>query len=390
MDDSAVLHHQYLVVFRAGSASIVPWGRGLQVNALHLDGRSVITIRTRYVDKGLESPLPGDLWVEVKGDAESIEHAVSTMGSAAATILTVVAFATNAAIGDMEPELAFDCTPGVKERAFLQSLLPEERPILGRGRRVPDDAVYALMWAIEGYRAAHGEFERLIRAMAQYRLALNHWKWGHETMSTAHLYMGMEALTKVVLRKRLLESNSSEEELAREMGIDPMSLGPGERLSTLLDAAIRRKVLFCGDDECHRSAKKASDGFEHGFMPFEEVREHALLVRDKTAAYLRTAILDLLEKELGQEHREALLSPPFSKPIGKWPLVKYARGELVGEADALADAEMEYPLMKWRSAIKAAQMDEDGEYQLVVEETLSPRLGDGVQFRLKSFEVWQP
>lgn len=209
-------------------------------------------------------------------------------------------------------------------------------------------------------------------------------------MATAHLFMGMEALTKVVLRKRLLESDSSEEVLARRMGLDPLSLGPCERLSTLLEAAIRRKVLFCGDDECHRDAKKASDGFEHGFMTFEEIREHASLVRDKTAAYLRTAILDLLEGVLGQEHRQALLSAPYHEPLGRWSFVKYVRGELVGESDALSSEEMEYPLLQWRSVIKQAQMDDSGEYRLVIEETLSPNLGDDISFRPKSFQVWQP
>jgi hypothetical protein len=40
-------------------------------------------------------------------------------------------------------------------------------------------------------------------------------------------------------------------------------------------ARIRRDAILGGDADAHAQLKKASDGFEHGFLYFERVRAHA-------------------------------------------------------------------------------------------------------------------
>lgn len=370
---------QMVAVFRAPSAIVINEGDEVRARTPLETGDLVTSFRTRYLNKGHKHSLPGDLWIEGRGPADSIEEAVRVFGGAAANILAVIAFATNAAVHDMEPELVFDNTPGVTTRDFLQSYLPDERAVVSVGRALDKTSLIALMEAIE----KHHERERIGRALAQYRLALNHWRWGHEIMATAHLYIGMEVLTVAAIRSRLRVEGISETEFAQRLGIEE------EKSSkSAVEVATRRQILFRGDDECYTDAKAASDGLEHGFMPFDRIREHAARVRDRTAAYLREAIVELLE--LDDAAQAKLLSPPRTEPLGRWPIVKYVRGKLLGDGPELAQGANEYPIMAWRSDITSVTAEDNGNRRIEFNEVLSPQLGDGITFQAQSFQVWQP
>jgi hypothetical protein len=383
-DSNSETVSQYVAVFRGSSALVFPPGTHIRVNAPISLGTVIIKFNTRYIYKGLESPLPGDLWIDARGPAESIENAVSVFGGIVGSLATVISFSTNSAIGDLEPELVFNNTPGLKVRDFLQSMLPDERNILHASRNVNPKATLGLIDAIE----AHPEKERISRAMTQYSLALRHWRWGHEILATAHLYIGMEALTKAVVRSQLTASGINDEQYARSLGINPNNLGPCDSLSAAIDVAVRKDLLFQGDDKCYRNAKAASDGFEHGFMPFGRIRDKARVVRDMTAAYLRKAILDLVKIE--EAHREILLNAPYKDPLGNWPVVKYVRGQLLGDSDSLAAKGNEYPILSWKSTIKSAKLLKSGEYDFKFEDKLTPQLGEGISFKSKRFQVWKP
>lgn len=375
---------QYVAVFRASSATMFPPGTQIRVHVPRPLGTVILTFRTRHIDKGLAQLLPGDLWVDARGPANSVEDAVSVFGEAAGSLATVISFSANAAIGDLEPELVFNNARGLKARDFLQSMIPDELSIIHIRRKVNLEATLGLINAIE----MHSEKERIGRSISQYSLALRHWRWGHETLATAYLYIGMETLTKVVIRSRLDTSGITEEEFARDLGIDPSSLGPCDRLSSAIEVAVRKRLLFQGCEQCYRDAKAASDGFEHGYMPFDEIRNKARVVRDKTAACLRKAILDLVAVK--EEYRDILLATPYNVPLGNWPVVKYIRGQLLGDSDDLAAKGNEYPIMSWRSTIKSVEVSESGEYVVRFDESLTARLGDGISFQQKSFEVWKP
>lgn len=376
--------HEYVVVSRAASAAMFEPSSLLRVNVPRPAGEAVLTFQTRHLDRGLEHPLPGELWVDARGPASSLEEAVSVFGNAAGTVVPVIAFGTNAAIGGLEPELAYDNTPGLTKRDFLQSMLPDEPPILHLRRRVNVGAIIALMKAIE----EHGEKDRIHRAISQYSLGLRHWRWGHEILATAHLFMGMEALTKAMVRARPNYSGLSQDEIAARLGIETDRLDPSQRLETEILARVRCAELFQGDEDCHRDAKAASDGFEHGYMPFDQIRDRALNVRDRTAAYLREAILNLVGIE--DAHRATLLAPPFDQPLGNWPVVKYVRGHLLGDSDDLASEENEYPIMSWRSKITSSEIDEAGDHRLRFDDQVTAHLGEGITFQLMSHEVWKP
>jgi hypothetical protein len=375
---------EYVMVFRAPSAAMFLPGTYLRARCPREEGAVMLTFRTRQVDKGLGETIPGHLWIDARSLASSLEDAVSFFGNAAASVLPVIAFSSNAAIGNMMFELGYDNTVGVSERELMQSMIPEEGAIVQQSRTVNVEAILGLMALIE----AHKEKERIGRSIAQYALALRQWRWGYETLATAHLYMGMEALTKAVIRDQEERAGVSIEELALQLGIDVEALGPCKRLSTEVEAGVRRKILFRDDRETYKKAKRASDGFEHGFMPFDEVRDLARNVRNRTAAYLREAILDLVDVKGGL--KDVVLSAPFDEPLGRWPVVKYARGYLLGDGERLARGENVYPILSWKSSIESVELNDSGEYKVDFRENFTAELGKGIKFRLRSFEVWAP
>jgi hypothetical protein len=374
---------QYVAVFRASSAPIIQLGTQLEVHAPRPLGAVILRFRTRHIDKGFAQRLPGDLWVDARGPAKSVENAVSIFGGTAGSLANLISFSANAAIGELEPQLVFNNTPGLKARDFLQSMIPDEPSIIHVGRKVNSEATLAFIDALE----THSEKERICRSISQYSLALRHWRWGYETLAIAHLYIGMETITKTVVRSRLA-CGINEEELACNLGIQPSSLGPCDSLNAAIEVAVRKRLLFQGDEQCYRDAKAASDGFEHGFMPFDEIRNRARVVRDKTAACLRKTIFDLVTIKEG--YRDILLAAPYNVPLGNWPVVKYIRGQLLGDSDSLAAEGNEYPIMLWRSTIKSVDFSESRDYVVTFDETLTARLGNGIRFQPKSFEVWKP
>jgi hypothetical protein len=376
--------NNYVVVLRAPSAAIIESGKHLRVNVPLETDIANITIRTRFNDFGLNYPIPGDIWVDARGPSLPMNEAVPAFGNMAGSILDIIAFSTNAAIGNLELELAFDNSPKKSKRDFMQSMLPAERPILHVGKKVNIDNTNALMIGIRN----HKEQERITRAIAQYNLALRYWRFGHEILATAHLFMGIETLVKATIRNIMESESIGEDELAKTLGIENDKLDPCERLSTVLHATIRKDVLFKGDYETHRYAKKASDAFEHGFLPFGAIRNHAVKVRDKTAYYLRKAIIELIK--LNNPIKNSLLMSPYHEPLGHWPVIKYIRGQLIGDTDNLASEGQEYPILSWRSNLSSVDIDENGEYNVRFDETISEHFGEGIIFQRGSFELWKP
>lgn len=373
----------FTVVLRALSA---PWFRQQDLFRIRWGGSEEaisLGLRTYYTRiEGEEVPLPEDLWVEATGKAASIEDAVQRFAGAAGSVLPIISLACNAAIEQMDVHLAFETTPQKGERDFLQAQRPPSQGVLHQGRRIAIDHLESVMAPLQD----HKERGRLMRGIVQYSLALRHWRLGHETLSLAHLYMGMEAIGKAALREWLRQKDidvDNNEQAATELGVDIRDLHPCQRLSTTIESAFRQKVLFQEDSRCHQAAKRASDGLEHGFLPFSEIREHAKAARNKTAKYLRTAIFDVLGVDGAM--REALDS---KEPLGYWPVVKYVRGTLVGEGDQLASPHYEYPHLEWKTKVKPVSIGE--EIRVSMDEKFTVHIGEGIGFKPDSFEVWGP
>ncbi len=328
----------YVVVLRAPSAARFDEAASLTINKVPVvTGHVDVIFRTRYRDEGFNAAVPRELWADVRGTTTSLDEAVVPFANAALFLTPVLSLSANAATGDLEVELAFENTPGIDEREYFQQFVLEEGGLPRIGRRINTDAAAALINAI----FSHPDGERLHRAISQYDLALRHWKLGQETLALAYLYMGMDALPRALVKHLCRTQGQTEEQLAASLGIKPQipeedivseleknktNFSPkvyesikarvrhgSFKIRSSLESNLRLSHLFQGDNDCYKKAKAASDGFEHGFMPLRQVHSNAKETRDRTAKYLRTAIINLTE--IDDQYRALLLSSPYESHL---------------------------------------------------------------------------
>ena len=337
-------------------------------------GRVDLTYLTRFAEEGYESPVPREMWIDARGSSDlPLSEVVSAYGNAAAGFLPAIAVANNVYIGDIYPKIGYDATATATTRAYFQSFLREERGTVPRpGRWVETSATASFIAVLE----RHAQGDRLRRAIAQYALALGHWRYGHEILAVAHLFIASEALTPIALATELERTWLDREGLAKRWSIEPRAL----------DAEVRRRLIFQGDSAIYTSAKKASDGFEHGFLDFDRVRQLSRDVRDSAATYVRTAIFKY--SSLEQPLRATLESSPRDIPM-RSHLTRYFWGDFLGEAADLAQRDLEYPHFEWTSRLKAFKRT-GRVVTFTPEETPVGRFSDAVQFRPARLEVWGP
>jgi len=374
--------NRYVVVLRSPSAARFLRDSRLPVN-FNAGGTLIdLNFRTRYVDEGFEATVPRDLWVDAVGEADSLDEAINRFWGAANSLIPIVALCANAAIDPLTVEIAYDRTAEKQEHEFFQSFHAESLEFPHPGRRIDNDATAAVIQCL----GTHGEQARLYRAISQYHLALAHWKLGDEILAVGHLFMGIEALTEATLREILRLDGKSESELATSWNVDLPAPRGQARLHGSLLAEVRRRILFQGDVETHRHAKASSDGFEHGFAEYAEIRAHAVAAREKTARYLRDAILNLIDIDPGQ--RTLLLQTPFTLPMALAGFTRYLRGTLTGEADKLASNGEPHPFMRWTGRMTGYRLVNENECSIDADGTMTARIGEGRQFQPVSHEVW--
>jgi len=363
---------EYLVVSRAQSG--IRLGK---LNPLRLQqfptsfGPADITIATRLVHiAGFTKPIPMGMMAEVRGVAPSLDHALEEFTRSAQSICAVLAFAGNSPIEDMRPEIAFDASPGVAEREFFQLFLPEERVLFIERRRLSSELVFRTLTAF----LHHPEVERLRRAIGQYYQALRNWEPGQETLALAHLWMGIEALTPVVLRRVLNAERLDREGLATKWEVEPRHI----------DAEARKRLLLHGDAIAYEKAKVASDGFEHSFLAFDEVHAHSDAVRDGIAEHLRRSILD--ELALDPADFASLMSAPYSTP-GHLRTTKAVRGTLVCRDEQLAASGEAYPYLEWKTNLREVPNESADDLTFKMDDTFTGHFADGVVCRLSKIEM---
>lgn len=365
---------KFTVVLRGPSAAVFDEGGGIIFNASNpAVGLIQLHFRTRWLTPADNVKVPGHIWLEATGQAATFDEAIEQFSRSALTFLPVISLSTNAAIDDCEIELAFDCTPSVSERDFFQNHLPAERGGAGSGRRIDQDATVELLKAIQ-----HSpQQERVMRAANQYRLALQSWRLGYESMSVAHLWMAAEALTPALVRCELQRRGlATHGELAVQLGVEPKQV----------EAMIRREIVFRGDVECYRDGKAASDGLEHGFLGFDEIRNKSASVRSRMATLIRNAIFNLIE--LAPEVTEILQTEPFDRPLGNGPMTRYLRGKLIGDGEQLSAEGGAYPFIEWTVSVKGARPTGAGRMDAAFTESMTPKLGHGIVFQPVRHEVW--
>jgi hypothetical protein len=371
---------EYIVVFRArSSASFLP-EEGWE-HFFRLSSRAGEQIRTRtftrWVQEGRHS-VPRELVVEVSGRAASIDEAVGRFDPLARAMATIVAYVANVRVGYIEAHLAFGSSPGLAEHPFLEVFLPDESGGIPEGgiirRHLLEAACPAIMSLIP-------DAARVTRALQQYELALREWRLGGEWLALSHLWIAVENLTEAVLRRTKWELSKTEEELARML--DVVTDDPSRpRWKQVMREQVREQIIFEGDGDTYRTAKRSSDGLEHGFLDLSDVAQHAIASADATFTYVRRAIIDLVDlpAEIGAELMEI-------KPKDVQSQRKLIRGRLLGDAGNLAlDGEL-YPRLEWRSSIESV-VRSGSAFEMKAREQFTARISPSVQFLPDSISVF--
>lgn len=370
------MNRRFTVVLRASSPLVFPEGEGFRVNNVQTPyGLATVSYTSRWIQASEAVRVPGQLWIEVLGFAPDIGRAIPALANAGLSALSAISLAGNVAIEHPAIELAFENgDDGTTEREYFQAFVRPE----GGEFREARLANHAAIGAVYDKLNASSEVERLQRAANQYRLALDHWRAGAESLVLAHLWMAIEALTKVQVRRLRNEGGfQSDEELATALRVPLKEL----------DATARRLHLLRGDEECYSKAKKASDGLEHGFLAFDEIRAHAEEVYERLAQYVRAALFVFCD--LDESAKSIVFADPYDKPLGTWPLVKLVRGKLMGKGASLAPPNQAYPFIKWRSSVSSCTADAHGKMNFQFTESFTPQLGEGISLQLSSVQIWR-
>jgi hypothetical protein len=375
---------EFVVVLRTQSGATLKEGNDLQV-IYQADAEPIkLLFRTRRKDRGFGLPTALDLTIEVSGKANSMDEAQREFRALAQGASNLLALGANAIVKQPPTvELAYDVTPEHDEHDFFQRRYAEPPLELLQGRFIHP---FLLLPLYECF-ARHPKADRLNQAAAHYNVALSHWQPGAELLALNHLWIGVETLAPDFLERELRTRGISDEDLYKEWSLPAEKRRHNRR--TKLEAAVRSRIIFEGDQECYRTAKDASDGFEHGFRSLKEVHDLAAKARDKTAAYLRRAIFDLAG--LDEPARSALLDPPFNRPLERWRLDFQFRGKLVGAVDRLAPTGGEHPHFEWNEGNISATKLESGEINVTFsDESLRGRFGNGVTCEAKDLSVYGP
>lgn len=365
----------FTVVLR-GPSAVVFW----EDERLAIEGFSSkigpvnIIYKSRWIKKPDDVTIPGNLWIEVTGHGTSLKDVIVPFANAGISFIPILALSANAAISETEVELGYESTPGISERDYFQNYVPPESGIVHTTRHINAQETIKFISSLKH----QPDSERILRAANQYRLSLESWRLGRETISMAHLWMALEALTKAKIRAELNSRGlETEAQLAECLGVDIQKLDP----------TVRKELILRGDSECYKKAKEASDGFEHGYLGYDKIITLSRDVRNHMAEHIRNAIFELCKLE--QETIKILTSDPYHQPKGYWPIVKYLRGKLIGEGEQLAAPGNEYPFMRWNPIIKFCKVDKD-QFNFKIDETFTADLAEGISFKDGSLEAWEP
>lgn len=377
----------FVVGLRASTGLYFPNDDTLTINGFPAAEVGLIDIvfrMNRLSAEGFSHPIRVGLWIDVSGAAPSMSAAVEAFGNVARGMTAILSVAANAGIEDPTADMAYETTEGNSQREYWSRNAPEFEFPSGFGRAIIPQLPAVLIRAY----AQHPEQDRFHRAIVQYHHALQNWVPGSEIASLTHVWVGMEALTKIV-RSQLMSNLGLSTDKLRTHFSALLSSETGKKVELRgfndLDGEIRRRHLFQGDDATYKLAKDASDGYEHSFDPLWQVRDQAVQALEPAAAYLRRGILDY--SGIDADAKNVLLHEYFRLPFDV-TLWSSLTGELTGTPEAL-DGMDYYPDIQWASEPFQRGIDEEGDAQVGFgTRIVSANLPLGVAFKPTGMDIY--
>lgn len=372
---------EYTVLLRSRSGARVRYGYYVDFTDFPdgLGNQVQVRISTRWEDLGLDYPVPRELWMAIRSNAQGIDAAVRSATNAASAVAMIVSFCVNAVVEPPALHVAFNSATGLSRREFMEVFLADESGHPRIGRWIDADSLFAFTQAA----FASAQAPRLFRALAQYQAALRYWNTGSRVLVLAHLYIACEVLTTAVQRVEQARLGMTEKEHARLLGVDLTQ----KNWKMMAGYFARREYIFEGDREIYKVAKEASDDFEHGKADLGGVREAADSVTRELFDLVRSAILSV-----GTALDQGICDMIMSKgPIDVSPLYKQITGFIVSDepSDPLnlgAPGEL-FPTLRWSSRVKACRLEDD---KLVFdpEETFTPQFAHGLRFERRDYAIY--
>lgn len=350
--------NSYLVVVRAISAAHLPFNDPLvaQLPDAHC------VVKSEHV--GGENGWPVALRGEARGTAIDLDDAQRRLSEVVSGLLPLVALATNAAHADPALVVAHGTAPSKSSPAeWVGYEWPAPSTYFPpQARTVPADRVGALLEAADRYPSAGYH----ARAVGLYREALKYWTPESTLLAGEYLWMATEALSRGIVEADAAGQNITPSNLAKLRKVASPSI---------LYRQAREQVIFDEEDqEALEALSKASEGFEHGFMPIPDVRALAAPILDRAVRKVRHALISVLD--MPEADKAALLSPDLDEPRGLSPPMKVLRGKLQVNDPSLAPNEIESAVeMDWESQGER-QIERDAAGKLIVTGTMKATLRD--------------
>jgi hypothetical protein len=141
----------------------------------------VLSFWTRYEDPGLEAQLPGELMLEVKGEASALNSAIAAYRQVVRGFTNMLTFVVNAPISTVDLHIGFDASPNTRQHEFIEVFRPDECSLPSQGRWINVQELEAFMHTAP----SHKDWARIGRAVAHYTVALDNWFYGGETPALA-------------------------------------------------------------------------------------------------------------------------------------------------------------------------------------------------------------
>jgi len=376
---------KYTVVIRCTESLLrIPFEGGIRVAPiLSPHGEYELTMRQRTEQAPhIEMPIPRELWAEITGPAPSLEVAISTAGAIANDYLRQLAFGANAWQGLIGVHLAYDSSAGLSERQFFQNWIVDERGLPRVAREVDTHLMYRFLAAIASVSAV--DRPRILSAVVQYTDALQHWKPGGEIYALSHLYMGVEAITPLIINREIarrgLSNRKQLENILRGPPADSLVLRitsylyrkAGGHIPSRLDPWARRDLIFRGDKNTYRAAQKASNQLEHGIAHHADIQPLAVQAVTRTAEYLRAAVLELLP--LSAADRDELTNGVYATPFSANGFERQLLGTIKSETGKAALPDQLHPFVRWEFNLVHYKHIAGGSSEMRVNQKIQPFL----------------
>lgn len=338
----------YVGIFQAVSRAVVTENDGIIFVARGPVGRTVMVAESPYAEDELNNRSPNGIryYVATAGLADT-ESTMRYLVFAAWHLHTLVQVSCNASAWPLQLRLM--STDAVGNTPFRQLLYEPEitHPI---NARLTDVEATQALWAA---RWAHAD-DRVARAAVQYELALQRLEHNEDVLALAHLYMGVEAITRAVIAVECSDRELSEQDLGRALGLDPTL----DRFGSALQSEVRRQLIFMGDIDTYGAARGASDGIEHGFATWDQLWATPDDVTKLTAGYLRAAILRT--SGTSADVQERLRGAPYDSLVERGHRLAFESRATISSVDLRAK---DFAIAPLRREMVSSAFDVDrGEY----------------------------